>query len=240
MISYSLFQLVHCWIWFRFGTKRMKEVILFCLLFATIMSSFATAAGSSRNRLAIVTGSNKGIGKEISRKLLRNGCDVIVACRDVGRGTAAAEELNREGGGKAIFLPLDVSNSASIQSLKQTVERDFGKIDILVNNAATAFKGSDPTPFQRQARPTIMINFFGLLEVTRSLLPLLKLSEDPHIVNVASQAGHLSILPSQQRKAMFTSPTLTIPQLEGLMHEFVNDVEAGQHSQRGWPNTCYG
>ena len=111
---------------------------------------------------------------------------------------------------------------------------------VQVNNAATAFKGSDPTPFHQQARPTIMTNFFGLLEVTRALLPLLKQSDDPRIVNVASQAGHLQILPSQQRKELFTSPTLTVPQLEGLMHEFVTDVEAGQHAAKGWPNTCYG
>ena len=217
----------------------MQALLLWLLFTTSIMTSFA-AASSSKNRLALVSGSNKGIGKEISRKLLRNGCYVIVACRNVERGSAAAVELNQEGGGKAFFLPLDVSNSDSIRALKQTVERDFGKIDILVNNAATAFKGSDPTPFQQQARPTIMTNFFGLLELTRSLLPLLKLSDDPCIVNIASQAGHLQILPSQQRKEMFTSPTLTIPQLEGLMREFVADVEAGQHQQKGWPNSCYG
>ena len=97
------------------------------------MASIVSAAGSSKNRLALVSGSNKGIGKEISRKLLRNGCDVIVACRSVERGTAAAEELNREGGGKAFFMPLDVSNSESILALKQTVEKDFGKLDILVS-----------------------------------------------------------------------------------------------------------
>ena len=110
----------------------MQARLLWCL-FTTIMASIVSAAGSSKNRLALVSGSNKGIGKEISRKLLRNGCDVIVACRSVERGTAAAEELNREGGGKAFFMPLDVSNSESILALKQTVEKDFGKLDILVS-----------------------------------------------------------------------------------------------------------
>ena len=78
------------------------------------------------------------------------------------------------------------------------MKRDFDSIDILVNNAAIAFKGSDPTPFAQQAWPTINTNYFGTLRLTEGLLPLIeKSTRSPRIVNVASSAGHLRILTSK-------------------------------------------
>ena len=144
--------------------------------------------------------------------------------------------------------------------------RRYGALDVLVNNAAIAFKGSDPTPFAAQAAPTIETNFHGTVACTAAFLPLLlKSADQPRIVNIASQAGHLDILPSRERRQAFESASLTLPQLEGFMREFVADVQNGQHSkvcemfccggeytmnlnaltrrplvQRGWPNTCYG
>merc|ERR1712129_61159 len=81
-------------------------------------------------------------------------------------------------------------------------------------------------------------NFFGTLAVTKEMLPLLRTSAIPRIINIASAAGRLR--GSQQKIDAFTSPSLTIAQLESLMGEFVSDAENGLHAQRGWPNTCYG
>ena len=72
------------------------------------------------------------------------------------------------------------------------------------------------------------------------MLPLLRLASSPRIVNVASAAGRLAILNSAELVNAFTSPDLTVPELEALMRSFVADVEAGEHRAKGWANTCYG
>ena len=138
------------------------------------------------------------------------------------------------------FEKCDISSLASIDEFKTSIESKYDHIDILVNNGAIAFKGSDPTPFEEQAEPTIQTNFFGTLYLTKVMLPLLKLSNSPRVVNVASMAGHLKILKSPELVASFTDPNLTLEQLEGLMNEFVIDVKSGTHGAKGWPNTCYG
>lgn len=190
-------------------------------------------------KLAVVTGSNKGIGFHIASKLCDAGVKTILACRNEELGLKAVSELKSKGY-DCEYRNLDISDKDSVLKFTQEFAKDYEKLDILVNNAAIAFKGSDPTPFKDQANATVKPNFFGTLEVTNNLLPLLSKSAEPRIVNVASQAGRLAIIPSSKRKDMFTSPTLSVPALEELMTQFVKDVEAGKHSSNGWPNTCYG
>lgn len=191
-------------------------------------------------KVAIVTGSNKGIGYEIVKKIgALGGIRTIIATRDTSRGEEAVFSLKKQGY-DVDFIQLDISSSESIENFTITVKNRYEKVDILVNNAAIAFKGSDSTPFEQQARPTIQTNFCGTLELTRSLLPLLKRSENPRIVNIASQAGHLRIIPDAIRRRFFTSSDLTMNKLEEAMNEFVVDVESGRHTELGWPNTCYG
>jgi NAD(P)-dependent dehydrogenase (short-subunit alcohol dehydrogenase family) len=116
----------------------------------------------------------------------------------------------------------------------------------LINNAAVCF--NDPTlygkvphtPFQRQAAVTVNTNFFGTLALTQALLPLLRASASPRVVNVASYAGRLAILKSPEKVALFTAPTLDTSQLAVAMRQFITDVEGGAHASKGWPNTCYG
>ena len=118
--------------------------------------------------------------------------------------------------------------------------------DILVNNAAVCF--NDPTlygkvpftPFEQQAGITVNTNFFGTLELTEAMLPLLHASSSPRIINIASAAGRLSILKSQDLVDTFTAPTLQLHELESLMRQFVEAAETGDHASKGWPNTCYG
>ena len=194
-----------------------------------------------RQKVALVTGGNKGIGFQIAKHLGAHGYNVktIIGCRNVDLGEAAAKEL-QSAGCDVVFRQLDICDPSSIERVRASLEVEFGHLDILVNNAAIAFKESDPTPFKEQARPTIMTNFFGTLDVTRAMLPLLRKSSAARIVNIASFTGHLNILHNEGTKAKFTSPTLKVVELESLMREFVTDVEAGTHSKNGWPDTCYG
>ena len=212
------------------------------LLYTSLLLLLLNTSGamSSHQKVALVTGGNKGIGFQIAKKLGAPGSNIktIIGCRSTDLGEAAAKEL-QAAGCDVVFRKLDISDPLSIENCRASIERDFGGLDILVNNAAIAYKDSDPTPFKDQARPTVADNFFGTVDVTKAMLPLLRKSTSARIVNMASHAGHLKIL-SNERKAQFTSPSLQVGDLESLMREFVTDVEAGTHSKNGWPNTCYG
>ena len=213
-------------------------LVFICLLNT---STIVIASMGTHQKVALVTGGNKGIGFHIAKKLGDpvNNIKTIIGCRNTELGIAAAEVL-RAAGCDVVFKQLDITDESSIKNLCSSITEEYGRLDILVNNAAIAFKGSDPTPFKQQARPTIHVNFFSTLHVTNAMLPLLRKSSSPRIVNVASMAGHLRIIPSEQRKSLFTSPSLSVADLESLMHQFVDDVEGGVHSNNGWPNTCYG
>lgn len=199
-------------------------------------------------KLSIVTGANKGIGFEIARGLLeqvRSKNRVILACRNATLGQAAENELakTKAEGNDVQFLPLDIGNPDSIDSFVNSIKSKFGEVDLLVNNAAIAFKGSDPTPFEGQARPTVMVNYFGTVNLTRQILPMMR--EGSRIVNLASGSGHLKILPDNTQgttlREKFTSSNLTEEELDDIMRAFVRDVESGDvDKQLAWPKTCYG
>eukprot|EP00635_Sarcinochrysidales_sp_CCMP3193_P003422 CAMPEP_0118919990 /NCGR_PEP_ID=MMETSP1166-20130328/18840_1 /TAXON_ID=1104430 /ORGANISM="Chrysoreinhardia sp, Strain CCMP3193" /LENGTH=262 /DNA_ID=CAMNT_0006860525 /DNA_START=49 /DNA_END=837 /DNA_ORIENTATION=- len=186
-------------------------------------------------RCAVVTGANKGIGLQIAKQLLPSVSLLILACRDSGRGEAAAKEL----GAPAVFEELDLSDGASIDAFAERVEGKYGRLDVLVNNGAVAFKGSDPTPFEEQTGPTLATNFFGTYRLTERLLPLLRRSPEGQIVNVASMAGKLSQLEPHRQK-QFTDPGLSKEVLVDLVREFEADVAQGQHADKGWSNSNYG
>jgi len=200
---------------------------------------------TSKGRVTLVTGANKGIGKEIARKLAATpGSTTILGCRSEELGTAACEELMRSCEGDVLFQRLDLTDPDSIASTSKFIQDKFGRLDVLVNNAAICF--NDPTlygkvphtPFEKQADITLRTNFFGTLSLTQTLLPLLRASSSPRIVIIASAAGRLRGSPEKINAII--SEKLTVKQLEAMMSEFVRDAEAGEHVARGWPNTCYG
>jgi carbonyl reductase 1 len=199
-------------------------------------------------KIALVTGSNKGIGREIVQLLSSppHSIKTIIACRNRDLGEMAAKELQAKGC-DVVFHQLDLTDQESIRNTCDFISSEFGHLDVLVNNAAVCF--NDPTlygkcvytPFEKQARISMETNFFGTLKVTQTMLPLLRKSESPRVINIASSAGRLAQLSkSPERTKLVTSPNLKLEHLVSLMNEFVDDVEAGVHQQKGWPNTCYG
>ncbi|MFI7615338.1 SDR family oxidoreductase [Nonomuraea terrae] len=135
--------------------------------------------------IALVTGANKGLGKEMARQFAEAGLTVYVGSRDAARGQAAAEEI----GGDARPLVLDVTDAASVAA----AARQIGTLDILVNNAGVS---DDPdTPDQEDAdtfRRVYETNVFGVVAVTNAFLPALRRSRHPRIVNVSSGTGSLT------------------------------------------------
>ena len=143
-------------------------------------------------RVALVTGANRGIGREVARQLADLGHQVLLGARDAAKGEAAAAEIAASGvDGSVTPLELDVSSPASIERAAERVAADPGRLDVLVNNAGVGLdfgvSGVDPDWEKMQA--TLETNFFGAYRLAIALLGLLRRSEHPRIVNVSSGMG---------------------------------------------------
>ncbi|XP_004697001.1 carbonyl reductase [NADPH] 1-like [Echinops telfairi] len=194
---------------------------------------------TSCSRVALVTGANKGIGFAITRELCRHfSGDVVLAARDAERGRAAVQQLQTEGLNPR-FHQLDIDDPQSIRALRDFLRREYGGLDVLVNNAGIAFKNADPTPFHIQAEVTLKTNFFSTRNICTELLPLIK--PQGRVVNVSSMASvHALKSCSPELQQKFRSDTITEEELVALMNKFVEDTEKGVHQKEGWPNTAYG
>lgn len=187
----------------------------------------------------MVTGANQGIGKMVARSLAGNDFRVILACRNSDAGRATEMEFKAEGL-DVKFLQLDIGDSSSITNFVSLLEEECSVVDVLVNNAAIAFKASDPTPFREQAEPSFHVNFFGTCDLTAAMLPLLRKSLSAKIVNVASMAGHLRILNANPNLKRAYAEVGSLSDLNVLAHAFVDEVKAGSHAAKGYPSSCYG
>jgi NAD(P)-dependent dehydrogenase (short-subunit alcohol dehydrogenase family) len=145
-------------------------------------------------KIALITGANKGIGLETARQLGKQGVTVIIGSREEPRGRKAADEL-RAAGIKAESVALDVTDDASINRATEFVTRTFGRLDILVNNAGIMKDAFDKAPSEQSLamwRRTFDTNVFGVVAVTNAFLPLLRKSEAGRIVNVSSILGSMA------------------------------------------------
>jgi NAD(P)-dependent dehydrogenase (short-subunit alcohol dehydrogenase family) len=145
-------------------------------------------------KIALITGANKGIGFETARQLGAQGMTVLVGARDEERGRAAEAAL-RDGGADARFVQLDVTDAKSVQRAAEWIEAEYGRLDVLVNNAGTATvarRGGPPSQTDLDdMRAVYEINVFGVVAVTNAMLPLLRRAEAARIVNVSSEVGSL-------------------------------------------------
>jgi NAD(P)-dependent dehydrogenase (short-subunit alcohol dehydrogenase family) len=139
-------------------------------------------------KVALVTGANKGIGKAIAKSLARDGFLVLLGARDAARGATAAAELQADGAVR--FLKLDVTQEASVSEAAQKVEAEFGRLDVLVNNAGIHAEGPPQTPVEETADDLRLVyetNVFAVVRMTNAFLPLLRRSTAGRIVNVTSK-----------------------------------------------------
>lgn len=143
---------------------------------------------TTASKIALITGANKGIGFETARQLGKQGITVLLGARDAERGNAAATKLKGEGI-DAHFILLDVTSLDTITDAAKRITKDFGRLDILVNNAGLLDYAAEATPStisSETLRRTFDLNFFGLVEVTQAMLPLIRLSPAGRIVNLTS------------------------------------------------------
>jgi NAD(P)-dependent dehydrogenase (short-subunit alcohol dehydrogenase family) len=145
-------------------------------------------------KIALITGANKGIGFEIARQLGEQGNVVLVGARDEVRGKHAADSL--AGRGIAVApLRIDVTDATSIADAAIQIEQRYGCLDILVNNAGIAggFTGAPTEATADDMREVYETNVFGVVSVTNAMLPLLRRSEAGRIVNMCSHVGSLTL-----------------------------------------------
>jgi len=153
---------------------------------------------NEEGQVAVVTGANRGLGYETCRQLARRGLRVILTCRDPAKGAAAVAALAQEGL-QVSFHPLDVTEDAAIERLAGYVDREFGRLDVLVNNAGVFLdpmatgNPSDSSIFNARTdtiRRTMETNVYGPLRLCQELVPLM----DGHgrIVNLSSGMGQLA------------------------------------------------
>ena len=148
--------------------------------------------------IALVTGANRGIGFETCRQLLQTGYRVILTSRNAEKGREAARQLEGIGAGLA-FHPLDVSNPESIAALRAFVEAEFGRLDVLVNNAAIHYD-----TWQKVTAPdfatvdeAIATNLLGPWRMCVAFIPLMQKNRWGRIVNVSSGSGALHSMGSE-------------------------------------------
>ncbi|KAF5827463.1 short chain dehydrogenase/reductase [Dunaliella salina] len=175
--------------------------------------------------VAVVTGANKGLGFECARQLAGEaGFTTIVTARN---GDQACLD----------FHQLDIADKKSIEAFKAWLQQKYGKLNVLVNNAAIAYKGSIFGP--QEARITTDINYHGTADVTEALLPLMPTDGRSRVVTVASRAGLSSILKSQELKDRFMNAKGRAD-VDALVDEWLASVEKGDFSSKGWPGSMYG
>jgi NAD(P)-dependent dehydrogenase (short-subunit alcohol dehydrogenase family) len=166
--------------------------------------------------VALVTGANKGIGLQIAKDLAAHGFTVLVGSRDLERGGAAARDID----GDAHAIQLDVTDQASIQAAAKRIRDEFGRLDVLVNNAGIShavelepgWKLDDAIELGRasvvpldEVRAVFETNVFGVIAVTQAMLPLLREAPAARIVNVSSTAGSMTLNadPDHPSRALF-------------------------------------
>jgi NAD(P)-dependent dehydrogenase (short-subunit alcohol dehydrogenase family) len=149
-------------------------------------------------KVALITGANKGLGFETAKQLGKEGIAIIAASRNKERGEKAIAEL-KAAGIDAEYLQLDVDNAADIQQAYDYINNKYGKLDILVNNAGIMIEEGDwstntaATIKEETLQQTFSTNFFNVVQLTNTLLPLIKKSEAGRIVNLSSILGSLNL-----------------------------------------------
>ncbi len=154
-------------------------------------------------RIALVTGANQGVGLQVAKELAAKSITVLVGSRNLAHGEEAVKTIK----GDARALQLDVTDGASITGAAERIRKEFGRLDLLINNAAISNRRKQQLGLSLQEYAKISLasnasldeiravwdtNVFGVLAVYQAMLPLLRLSSDARIVNVSSGVGSLT------------------------------------------------
>lgn len=187
------------------------------------------------NRVALVTGANQGIGFQIAKDLVAHGLTVLVGARDLTKGVAAARSI----GSGAHAVQLDVTDQASIAAEAQRIRTEFGRLDILMNNAGIS-RAKPDQPFAEALKTNMLIdtsledvrkvfetNVFGVIAVTQGMLPLLREAPAGRIVITGSSGASLTLNsdPSNAHRRMFGNYSASKTAAHAVMLAFALALE---------------
>lgn len=206
----------------------------------------------NQQTVALVTGANRGLGRETSRQLAQRGIIVLMGARNMDKGRAAADSL-AAGGLVVEPVLLDVTRAEQISRLASTIATRFGRLDILVNNAGMIHPeepmsdNSTERVTLQALRETFEVNLFGQVALTQALLPLIKKSAAGRIVNVSSILGSLTLQGDESSAATQVKPLAYDASKTALNQFTVHLAAALKHSpikvnsaHPGWVKTDLG
>jgi NAD(P)-dependent dehydrogenase (short-subunit alcohol dehydrogenase family) len=154
---------------------------------------------TKNGKVVLITGANKGLGKEIGRQLGALGYTVVLTARDEQAGRAAAEELVAAGC-DAYTVRLEVTNPDDISNLVRYLDTTFGKLDVLVNNAGISIEWDGKPTNADKVRRTLEVNLIAPYAITEALVPLLSRSEDARVINHSSMLGSIGTAESMWKQ----------------------------------------
>ncbi|WCJ27688.1 NAD(P)-binding Rossmann-fold superfamily protein [Euphorbia peplus] len=208
-------------------------------------------------RYALVTGANRGLGFGVCELLASQGIVVILTARDEKRGLEAVQKLKDIGlSDYVVFHQLDVSDSHSITALSTFIATQFGKLDILVNNAAVfgyeidrhSFRASDSGKYASEtnfaevitetyelAEECLTINYYGVKKLTEALIDLLQLSNSPRIVNISSIAGKLEVQHEWAKEVLSDDEKLSEEKIDEVLNQYLQDFRECLLKTKRWP-----
>lgn len=173
-------------------------------------------------KVAFITGGNRGIGLETARQLGKEGVKVVIGSRDLAKGQAAAKQLHGEGA-DVEAVRFDIRQRADYQEAYRYFESHYGKLDILINNAGVMKEemgGNNTTSVAPSVlRETFETNFFGVVELTQVLLPLLRKAPEGRIVNLSSILGSLT-LHADPKSGIYNAKTLAYDASKAALNAF--------------------
>lgn len=205
----------------------------------------------TEKKVAFITGGNRGIGLETARQLAQTGAEVVIGSRDAKKGEAEAKKLRGEGL-KVEAFEFDITKPADYKKAYDYFDKKYGRLDILINNAGVSKESfqnpSTPsTVSQAILRETFDTNFFGLIELTQTLLPLIRKAPEGRIVNLSSILGSLTLhatpgSPIYDFKALAydASKTALNQFTVHLAHELRNTKIKVNSAHPGWVKTEMG
>lgn len=176
---------------------------------------------SVKSRIALVTGANRGLGLETARQLALKGYHVLLAARNESKAKEAAEKLVKLTRGTVTPVQLDVTSAQDIEKLATWISKEFGKLDVLVNNAGILkSEGSALTSDVSEIRQTLETNLYGPFQLMQKLIPLMRKNGYGRVVNVSSGMGQLS-----EMNGGYASYRVSKTALNALTRIFSEDAE---------------
>ncbi|XP_068662146.1 (+)-neomenthol dehydrogenase-like [Aristolochia californica] len=188
-----------------------------------------------KDTIVVVTGANQGIGYALVKRFAVLGLTVVLTARDPTKGLRAVASLRAEGL-HVDFCHLDVADPASIKAFAASLRDAYGVVDILVNNAAVSFNQINQNSVEH-AETVIKTNFYGVKLLTDALLPLFRRSASAsRILNISSRLGLLNKVTNQSvRKMLLDEERLSEEKIDGMVDQFLSDVQSGKWQEGGWP-----